>query len=72
MGYWTPENKRPSSQMFVCSECGGIGYDRPRGAPKRTRGAKVCSLKYCPNCGERMNDIEHRDLVDEDGKELSE
>jgi hypothetical protein len=58
--------------MYVCSECGGIGYDKPLGAPKRVRSKKICSLKYCPSGGERMNGCKHSDLVDEDGKELAE
>ena len=52
-GKWIAENSRPKSFMFVCSLCGKKAYDRPYGSAKHTS-PKVCKLKYCPNCGAKM------------------
>ena len=57
VGKWKAENTRPKSPMFVCSLCGKKAYDRPYGSAKHMN-KKACKLKYCPNCGARMEGIE--------------
>ena len=56
VGKWKAENTRPKSPMFVCSLCGKKAYDRPYGSAKHMN-KKACKLKYCPNCGARMEGI---------------
>lgn len=49
---WLEENRRPKSEIFVCSACGGTAY-----YPQPTRDKtwqKHCHYKYCPNCGAKM------------------
>ena len=57
VGKWKSENTRPKSPMFVCSLCGKKAYDRPYGLAKHMN-KKACKLKYCPNCGARMEGME--------------
>lgn len=57
VGKWKAENTRPKSPMFVCSLCGKKAYDRPYGSAKHMN-KKACKLKYCPNCGARMEEME--------------
>ena len=57
VGKWKAENTRPKSPMFVCSLCGKKAYDRPYGSAKHVN-KKACKLKYCPNCGARMEGME--------------
>lgn len=53
-GTWKAENSRPKSYKYICSACGGTAYERPRIATKRDT-PKRCSLKFCPNCGAKMD-----------------
>ena len=46
-GHWIPENDRPRSLKFICSECKQINYSKPHGK----KAEKKCSLKYCGYCG---------------------
>lgn len=48
-GHWIPENDRPCSTKWICSECHEIAYNKQRkGNPK------ICTLKFCPYCGATM------------------
>ena len=52
-GEWLEENKRPKSEIFICTNCGGTAY-----FPQPTRlkdWEKHCPYKYCPNCGAKMD-----------------
>lgn len=51
-GEWLEENKRPKSEIFICTNCGGTAY-----FPQPTRDKewhKHCPYKYCPHCGADM------------------
>lgn len=51
-GEWMPENRRPKSWSFYCSECKRTAYDPQNhhsDVPKR------CRYAFCPNCGARMD-----------------
>lgn len=52
-GEWKEENRRPKSSKFICSACGELAYYIQ---PNRdATWKKGCLLKYCPNCGAKMD-----------------
>ncbi|MBR1444281.1 MAG: hypothetical protein IJ583_12220 [Firmicutes bacterium] len=53
-GHWIPENPRPKSFLFLCSECGNTAYAMPFTRAKEHK--KECAYKYCPYCGIEMED----------------
>ena len=54
IGDWIPANDNSvKSFKWICSECGKPAYDYPEGS-RRNRKSKSCNLKYCPNCGVKM------------------
>ena len=52
-GEWLEENKRPKSEIFICTNCGGTAYFPQPTRDKEWR--KHCPYKYCPNCGAKMD-----------------
>lgn len=54
-GRWLEENTRPKSQLFICSACEKVAYNRPSGSIKGYRYKKICVYSYCPNCGAKMD-----------------
>lgn len=52
-GKWIPENRRPKSMMFYCSECKRTAYDPQNHYGNRP---KRCRYAFCPNCGAKMED----------------
>ena len=49
-GHWIPENDRPCSTKWICSECHEIAYNKQRNGNQ-----KICTLKFCPYCGAKMD-----------------
>lgn len=48
-GHWIPQytSKRGLSDFFACSECNKTSFTYHK--------VKMCSYKFCPNCGAKMD-----------------
>lgn len=62
MAKWIPENQRPKSSIWLCSECGNRAYYIIGNARKGEK-PETIPYRFCPNCGTRMNG---RKLIESD------